>query len=88
MNEFYTKNLAPQSLGLLKGLACNEYVCAWVLLCQSMCVAWPASMQGQLVIYTLFTDTQFTTKTKQINIRLNSLSSPSLGATDLLTSCG
>lgn len=59
-----------------------------VLLCQSVCVAWPAGMLGQLVIYTLFTDTQFTTKTKQINISLNSQSSPSLGATLLLTSCG
>lgn len=52
------------------------YVCAWmcvcVLLCQSMCVAQPVGMQVQLVIYTLFTDTQFTTKTKQINISLNS----------------
>lgn len=35
--------------------------------------------KGKLVIYTLFTDTQFTTKTKQINISLTSVGGPSLG---------
>lgn len=42
-------------------------------------------MRGQLVIYTLFTDTQFTIKTTQLNISLNSPNSPSLGATHWLT---
>lgn len=36
--------------------------------------------KGKLVIYTLFTDTQFTTKTKQINISLTSVGGPSLGS--------
>lgn len=45
----------------------------------------PAGMQVQLVIYTSFTGTQFTTKTKQINISLKSPKGLSLRVARLLT---
>lgn len=55
----------------------------------SLCVcgvAKVAGMQkGKLVIYTLFTDTQFTTKTKQINISPTSVGGRSLGSAHTLT---
>lgn len=45
----------------------------------------PAGMQVQLVIYTSFTGTQFTTKTNQINIGLKSPKGLSLRVARLLT---
>lgn len=64
----------------------GENVVMSVRFCLSPCV-WPVRLAStdNLPFNTLFTDTQFTTKTKHMDIVLDPPSSPSLSTTDLLT---